>query len=196
MKKIAFLVASLMVGLSAVAQTGDPVVMKINGKNITRSEFEYSFNKNNSDGVLDKKTVEEYVPLFVDFKLKVAEAESQRIDTLSTIRKELDGYKEQMVLPTLVDNDYIEREARRTYDQTASRFEGQDLLTASHILVLMRQDATAEQQTAAKVRIDSIYGVLKAVPKEQLAERFAELAKEKSDDKGSAQQGGDRKSVV
>lgn len=190
MKKIAFLVASLMVGLSAVAQTGDPVVMKINGKNITRSEFEYSFNKNNSDGVLDKKTVEEYVPLFVDFKLKVAEAESQRIDTLSTIRKELDGYKEQMVLPTLVDNDYIEREARRTYDQTASRFEGQDLLTASHILVLMRQDATAEQQTAAKVRIDSIYGVLKAVPKEQLAERFAELAKEKSDDKGSAQQGG------
>ena len=70
MKKIAFLVASLMVGLSAVAQTGDPVVMKINGKNITRSEFEYSFNKNNSDGVLDKKTVEEYVPLFVDFKLK------------------------------------------------------------------------------------------------------------------------------
>ena len=164
--------------------------MKINGKNITRSEFEYSFNKNNSDGVLDKKTVEEYVPLFVDFKLKVAEAESQRIDTLSTIRKELDGYKEQMVLPTLVDNDYIEREARRTYDQTASRFEGQDLLTASHILVLMRQDATAEQQTAAKVRIDSIYGVLKAVPKEQLAERFAELAKEKSDDKGSARQGG------
>ena len=190
MKKIAFLVASLMVGLSAVAQTGDPVVMKINGKNITRSEFEYSFNKNNSDGVLDKKTVEEYVPLFVDFKLKVAEAESQRIDTLGTIRKELDGYKEQMVLPTLVDNDYIEREARRTYDQTASRFEGQDLLTASHILVLMRQDATAEQQTAAKVRIDSIYGVLKAVPKEQLAERFAELAKEKSDDKGSARQGG------
>lgn len=54
----------------------------------------------------------------------------------------------------------------------------------------MRQDATAEQQTAAKVRIDSIYGVLKAVPKEQLTERFAELAKEKSDDKGSAQQGG------
>lgn len=89
MKKITFLVASLMMGLSAVAQTGDPVVMKINGKNITRSEFEYSFNKNNSDGVLDKKTVEEYVPLFVDFKLKVAEAESQRIDTLSTIRKEL-----------------------------------------------------------------------------------------------------------
>lgn len=190
MKKIAIWGASLMMGLSAVAQTNDPVVMKINGKSITKSEFEYSFKKNNSDGVIDKKTVEEYVPLYVDFKLKVAEAESQRIDTLSAIRKELDGYKEQMVVPTIVDNAYIEREARRTYDQTASRFEGQDLLTASHILVLMRQDATAEQQAQAKVRIDSIYNVLKAVPQTQLKEKFAELAKEKSDDKGSAQRGG------
>ena len=190
MKKITIFATSLMMGLAAVAQTTDPVVMRINGKSITRSEFEYSFNKNNSDGVLDKKTVEEYVPLYVDFKLKVAEAESQRIDTLSAIRKELDGYKEQMVIPTLVDSAYIEREARRTYDNTASRFEGQDLLTASHILALMRQDATAEQQTAAKARIDSIYNVLKAVPKDQLEERFAELAKEKSDDQGSAQRGG------
>ena len=190
MKKIAILGASLMMGLTAVAQTADPVIMKINGKNITKSEFEYSFNKNNSDGVIDKKTVEEYVPLYVDFKLKVAEAESQRLDTLSAIRKELDGYKEQMVVPTIVDSAYIEREARATYEQTAARFEGQDLLTASHILVLMRQDATAEQQAAAKVRIDSIYDALKAVPKEQLVEKFAEMAKEKSDDKGSAQRGG------
>ncbi len=190
MKKIVFFVASLVAGLSAVAQTSDPVIMKINGKSITRSEFEYSFNKNNSDGVLDKKSVEEYVPLYVDFKLKVAEAESQRLDTVPSLRKELDGYKEQMVIPTLVDSAFIEREARKTYDNTAARFEGQDLLTASHILVLMRQDATAEQQAAAKVRIDSIYGVLQAVPKEQLAEKFAELAKEKSDDKGSAQRGG------
>lgn len=190
MKIIAILGASLMMGLTAVAQTTDPVIMKINGKNITKSEFEYSFNKNNSDGVIDKKTVEEYVPLYVDFKLKVAEAESQRLDTLSAIRKELDGYKEQMVVPTIVDSAYIEREARATYEQTAARFEGQDLLTASHILVLMRQDATAEQQAAAKVRIDSIYDALKAVPKDQLVEKFAEMAKEKSDDKGSAQRGG------
>jgi len=190
MKKIAIFGASLMMGLATVAQTSDPVIMKIDGKSITRSEFEYSFNKNNSDGVIDKKTVEEYVPMYVNFKLKVAEAERQGLDTLSTIRKELDTYKEQMVVPTIVDQAYIEREARKTYDNTASRFEGQDLLTASHILALMRQDATAEQQAAAKARIDSIYNVLKAVPKDQLPTRFAELATEKSDDKGSAQRGG------
>lgn len=190
MKKIAFFVTSLITGLSAVAQTADPVIMTVNGKDITRSAFEYSFNKNNSDGVIDKKTVEEYVPLFVDFKLKVAEAESQRLDTVSAIRKDLDGFKEQMVIPTLVDTAFIEREARRTYDNTAARFAGEDLLTASHILVLLRQDATPEQQAAGKARIDSIYDVLRNVPQEQLEARFAELAKEKSDDTGSAQRGG------
>ena len=190
MKKIAIFAISLMTAFSVMAQTDDPVIMKINGKSITRSEFEYSFNKNNSDGVLDKKTVEEYVPLFVDFKLKVAEAESQKLDTISGIRRELDGYKEQMVIPTIVDSAFIEREALKTYENTAARFEGQDLLNASHIVVLLRQDATAEQEQVAKARVDSIYNVLKAVPKEQLATKFAELAKEKSDDKGSAQRGG------
>lgn len=190
MKKINMLIASLLMGVSAMAQNSDPVIMKINGKTITRSDFEYSFNKNNADGVIDKKTVEEYVPLFVNFKLKVAEAESQKIDTLTSIKKELDGYKEQMVIPTIVDTAFIEREARKTYDNTAARFEGQDLLTASHILMLLRQDATAEQDAKAKARIDSIYNVLKAVPKDQLAEKFAELATALSDDKGSAQRGG------
>lgn len=185
------LAGALLFGASALmAQTNDPVVMKVNGKNITRSEFEYSFNKNNAEGVLDKKNVDEYVPLFVDFKLKVAEAESQKIDTLESIKKELDGYKEQMVIPTIVDNDFIEREALKTYKSTADRFEGQDLLTASHILVLLRQDASAEEEAKGKVRIDSIYNVLKAVPSDKLAEKFAEVAGECSDDKGSAQRGG------
>lgn len=190
MKKIMTLVGALMMSIAAMAQANDPIVMKVNGKNITRSEFEYSFNKNNSDGVIDKKTVEEYVPLFVDFKLKVAEAERQKIDTLQSIRKELDSYKEQMVIPTIVDNEFIEREARKTYDNTAARFEGQDLLTASHILVMLRQDATPEKEAAGKAKIDSIYSVLKAKPSDKLAEKFAEVAKACSEDPGSAQRGG------
>ncbi|MBQ8737126.1 MAG: peptidylprolyl isomerase, partial [Bacteroidaceae bacterium] len=180
MKKIASLAAGLMFATSFFGQSEDPVLMKINGKSITRSEFEYSFNKNNSDGVLDKKDVESYVQLFVDFKLKVAAAEEARIDTLPAIKKELRGYKEQMLLPTLVDNDFIEREARKTYDNTAARFAGQDLLKASHILVLLQQNASAEQEKIAKARIDSIYAVLKN------GADFAQIAKAHSDYKGSA----------
>ena len=89
-----------------------------------------------------------------------------------------------MVLPELVDSAFIEDEARRTYDQTAKRFEGQDLLTASHILVRMSPDATAEEQARAKARIDSIYQAIQA------GADFAELARNCSEDPGSAPRGG------
>ena len=52
----------------------DPIVMTVAGVPVPRSEFEYSYNKNNTDGVIDKKTVEEYVDLFVNYKLKVQAA--------------------------------------------------------------------------------------------------------------------------
>ena len=35
----------------------DPTIMTINGRPVSRSEFEYSYNKNNTDNVVDKKTV-------------------------------------------------------------------------------------------------------------------------------------------
>lgn len=190
MKKTILLAAFAAVSLCISAQENDPVLMTVDGKDVTRSEFEYSFNKNNSDGVIDRKTVEEYVPLYAAFKLKVAEAEHQRVDTIARVRRDLDSYKEQMLLPMLVDTAYVEREARRTYENTASRYGGEDVLTASHILVLLRQDADAERQAAAKARIDSIYEVLRAVPQERLAVKFAEMAKAKSDDRGSAARGG------
>lgn len=176
-------VAVCLSAMAALAQS-DPVLMTINGKSVTRSEFEYSYNKNNTEGVIDKKSVEDYVPLFIDFKLKVAAAEEARYDTLAAIQKDLHGYREQMLLPTIVDKDFIEREARATYDNTAARFEGQDILTASHILVAMRQDATDVQQRAAQQRADSLYDAL------QNGADFADLAKRYSDDKASAAKGG------
>ncbi len=185
MKRLSLVSVGLLFGMNAMAQTNaDPIIMRINNIPVTRSEFEYSYNKNNSDGVLDKKGVKDYVPLFIDFKLKVEAAKDAGIDTLSSIRTELYGYREQMVIPTVVDSGYIEREARKTYDDTAARFGGEDLLNASHILVLLRQDADESEEVKAKARIDSIYKVLKD------GADFADVAKACSDDKGSAARGG------
>lgn len=79
----------LLCGSMAYAQKTDPVVMKINGEPISRSEFEYSYNKNNSEDVIDKKTVDEYVDLFVNYKLKVAAAIDAKLDTLSSFKKRI-----------------------------------------------------------------------------------------------------------
>ncbi len=66
MKKTLILVAVAFLGNIFVhaKSNDDPVLMKINGKNITRSEFEYSYNKNNSvDGAVEKKRGGEYVAM-------------------------------------------------------------------------------------------------------------------------------------
>lgn len=184
MNRIFSACAGMLLAASVCAQDSDPVIMRVNGRPITRSEFEYSFNKNNADGVIDKKGLADYVPLYVNYQLKVEEARQQRLDTVSSIRQELSGYKEQLVMPELVDNDFIEREARHTYDETKKRFGDDDMLNASHILILLKQDATEEEAKAKKQTVDSIYNALKN------GADFAELAKKYSDDKGSAVNGG------
>ena len=62
MKKLIIAAFSAVVPFTAIfAQSSDPIVMTVAGVDVPRSEFEYSYNKNNTDGFIDKKTVEEYV---------------------------------------------------------------------------------------------------------------------------------------
>ena len=60
----------LLISSSLVAQVNDPVLMIINGNPIYKSEFEYIYNKNNSNNLLDKKTLDEYVDLFIKANIK------------------------------------------------------------------------------------------------------------------------------
>ncbi len=181
----------MTVAAQCVAQSvSDPAIMKINGTPVTRSEFEYSYNKNNSEGVIDKKTVEEYVELFVNYKLKVLEAEKERIDTLSSFQNEFASYRDQQIRPAMITDADVEKEARKIYSQTQHRVDSMGgLVKPAHILILARQTATDAEVAAAKAKADSIYNVLKKASFDQ--KLFSELAKQYSDDKGSAQDGGE-----
>ena len=166
-----------------MAQT-DPVIMTVNGQPVLRSEFEYSYNKNNSEGVIDKKTVDEYVDLFINYKLKVIAALDEKYDTLKSFKKEFAQYRDQQLRPMLVTDADVEAEAHRIYDETVKRIGPDGLVQVSHILLRLNQQASDSEVAAAKVRIDSIYKALKA------GADFAELAKKVSEDPGSARQGG------
>ena len=175
----------LLSGMAAVAQTGnDPIVMTVAGVDVPRSEFEYSYNKNNTDGVIDKKTVEEYVELFVNYKMKVQAALDERIDTTQAFLKEFAQYRDQQIRPTFVTDDDMLEEAHKVYDQTLTSIGPQGLIRPAHILIMIPQKATDEQKKAAKVRIDSAYQAL------QDGADFEELAKSISQDPGSARNGG------
>lgn len=183
MKKSLISFAMAAIALTAAAQD-DPIVMRINGVPVPRSEFEYNYNKNNSEGVIDKKSVEEYADLFVNYKLKVQAALDDHLDTLSSYQQEFHTYRDQQIRPLLVPEGAKETEVRKYYDNMLSRLEGKQLLQPAHILIRLEQNATDEQKAAAKVRIDSIYQALKD------GADFAELAKQVSQDPGSAARGG------
>ena len=185
MKFYALIAAMLLSGSIAFAQN-NPTVMTINGQPVSRSEFEYSYNKNNSNGVIDKKTVKEYVDLFVNYKLKVLAALDAKLDTLSSFKKEFASYRDQQVRPSFINSSDVEAEAYKIYKETQERIDGAGgMVKPAHILILLKQKASSEEQAKAKAKADSIYNVLRH------GGNFADLAKRFSDDKGTAVKGGE-----
>ena len=67
------------------AQAQDDVLLTIEGKDVTVSEFMAIYNKNNVEiESADKKNVEDYMELYLNFKLKVHDAEVQGYDTATS----------------------------------------------------------------------------------------------------------------
>ena len=168
-----------------LAQTTDPVVMTVAGVPVSRSEFEYSYNKNNGEGVIDKLSVDEYVTLFINYKLKVAAALDAKLDTLSSFRQEYQMYRDQQVRPTMVTDAEVLDQARQMYERTQAMIGSKGLVRPAHILLKLSTQATVQQQEKIHQRIDSVYRALQA------GADFAELAKKVSEDTGSAVRGGE-----
>jgi len=176
----------LMAAVANAQSNNDPTIMTVNGQPVSRSEFEYSYNKNNAEGVIDKKNVEEYLDLFINYKLKVEAAKDAHLDTLMSFKEEFTSYRDQQIRPAFVEDADVEAEAQRIYAETQHRIDSMGgMVKPSHILLMVGQRATEEQQQAAKVRIDSIYQALKA------GADFADMARRLSDDKASARNGGE-----
>jgi len=176
----------LMAAVANAQSNNDPTIMTVNGQPVSRSEFEYSYNKNNAEGVIDKKNVEEYLDLFINYKLKVEAAKDAHLDTLTSFKEEFTSYRDQQIRPAFVEDADVEAEAQRIYAETQHRIDSMGgMVKPSHILLMVGQRATEEQQQAAKVRIDSIYQALKA------GADFADMARRLSDDKASARNGGE-----
>ena len=178
-------IVCLLSSANVAAQTSDPVIMTVAGQDVTRSEFEYSYNKNNGEGVIDKLSVDDYVTLFINYKLKVVAALDARLDTLSSFRQEYAMYRDQQVKPTMVSDAEVLAEAQQMYDRTKAMIGTRGLVRPAHILLRLSTKANAQQQETVRQRIDSVYNAL------QGGADFADLAKKVSDDAGSSERGGE-----
>ena len=175
------LVSAMLVSTAfAFAQNADPVLMTIAGKNITRSEFQTIYNKNNPKNTeTDSKSIDDYVQLFINFKLKVKEAEELGLDTTADFKTELEGYRKQLAQPYLTDNEVNDKLLKEAYDRSKTD------VRASHILIKLDPSALPKDTLKA-------YNTIIALRNKILkGEDFAKAAKESSQDPSAKDNGGD-----
>ncbi len=179
-----FLTALCALCLTAAnAQNGstDPTLMTVDGKPVSRAEFEAIYKKNNKEASVTKEALDEYLELFINYKLKVREAESLGMDTITKFRNELDGYRKQLARPYLIDRELNDALMREAYDRS------QQEVRASHILIQVAPDASPEDTLAAWKRLTALRErVMKG-------EEFAAVAKGLggSEDPSAQKNGGD-----
>jgi peptidyl-prolyl cis-trans isomerase SurA len=137
----------------------DPVLMTIGNSPVTLSEFESVYSKNRGkDDSKDPKALDNYLDLFVTFKMKVKEAEESGLDTSSAFKTELSGYRKQLAQPYLTDKDVNEQLLTEAYDRM--KFD----VHARHILVKLDENALPKDTIEAYNRAILIRNYLLGKP--------------------------------
>lgn len=120
------------------------VLIKIDDTEITREEFERIYRKNNQN-LFDQteiKSPKDYLDLYIGFKLKVVEAMNLKMDTNSTFREELAGYRKELAAPYLTDMQFDDKLIKEMYQRMKTE------INASHILFRLPDNTSAEQEQA------------------------------------------------
>lgn len=149
-------------------------LLVIEGEEINSEEFLYLFSKNkqfdNKEELLTQEEFDQNLELFINYKLKVKEAERQGLDKNEEFDREFEMFKQDLIKPYLIKNSLQEGELLKAYNRM------QEVIKASHILLQFpsnasREDSIAVFKMAQKLKTEADAGA-----------NFNELAKEYSDD--------------
>ncbi len=165
--------------LSAIAlQAQDPVLFKVNDKEVNVSEFIYIYNKTNGEKAdYSEKSLKEYLDLYINFKLQVAEGVDIGLSENAEVKREQDQYKRQLASTYLTDREITEKLVKEAYERSKEDRK------ISHILIAADENATEDIKREAFKRAQNIKGQL-------TADNFDALAKQYSDDQFSKKNGG------
>ena len=199
MKKAFLLLAVVAMSMGVMAQS--ETLMTINGKAVSAEEFLYIYEKNNQAGAVDPKTMDEYLDMFINFKLKVAEAEAQGIDTTESFKKELKGYRAQATPKYLQDeaamDSLIEMSWRHlSKDRRVAHIAIQcpaSADSAAQAEALAKINEARERVTVGKLKIErkKVKGKWKNIEKRLPVEAFDAVARELSTDPSVQETGGE-----
>jgi len=178
MKRTISILAAIITFQFSFSQSASPILLSIDSIKVSQDEFLRIYKKNSNIETGEQKSVAEYLDLFINYKLKVIEAEKLGYDTVSSFIKELSGYQDQLSKPYLENDaiyDYYTKEAYQRYTKE---------LNADHILIKLNKDAIPADTLAA-------FKSALLVRKRLLAgEPFDQVAKAVSNDPSAKQNGG------
>lgn len=187
--RVRLLFTFILFGTITVLADDNPILFTVGDMAVTRSEFEQSYLKNNTISSVDRKTVADYLELYVVYKLKVKAALDAHIDTTASFRKEYlqcmstslasPVVQETLALPVSSSSDsYAE------YERMKRNASTDGLVCPAQIFIRVPQKAHSGEQRQAQQQMESIYREL------QNGADFGSLACQYSEDKTSASKKG------
>lgn len=164
---------------SLIGQSDSDILMTVGTTDVTVGEFKYIYEKNNRDEAnYSEESISEYLGLYKKFKLKVQEAKSMQLDTITALRDELAGYRKQLASSFLADREIIDEIISEIHERKKQDVE------ISHLLLNVKSTAPDADKVDAEQK-------LLAYKKELNGSKvFGALAAQYSQDKNSSRKRG------
>ncbi|MGB3841265.1 MAG: peptidylprolyl isomerase [Bacteroidales bacterium] len=174
-KYIGIVIFSLLLSMTLMGQN-EKILLIIENQEVPVSEFLEVYGKNNRNPDFSKASIDEYLDLFINYKLKLMEVQRLRLDTQKTFINEFQRYRDQLTQTYLIDKKTIDNLLQEAYNRM------QHDVRASHILVKITPYANPKDTLKA-------YNKALDIRKKLLSGMdFAKLAVEMSDDNSAREQ--------
>ncbi len=151
----------------------DPVLFTFGNDQVKISEFKHVYEKQNSQdkNLYTQESIDEYLDLYIKFKLKVKEAEMKGLDTNPDIVRQLEMYRKQLSKNYIFDKNITEELVEEAYDRMNKE------VRTSHLLLMLPENAPAEDTLRV---YNTIQDLRKRIVDEE--EDFAKVAQQHSQD--------------
>ena len=140
----------------------DPVLMRVNGRDISRSEFEYSYRRNAADAGTNLSP-KEYAELFAQSMQKVEAAKAAGLDTTYAFRKQQEITRTKLTESYLIDKPTLDSCARVLYQKMGLKARSGQV-QVMQIFKYLPQTISSRHLEEQKARMDSIYRAIQNQP--------------------------------